>query len=664
MSKTNTASKTRPPAESEKKSLASADVKRVAAADKSPEAKNDGESTLARLLVADGLITQKQLEHGQRIVAKLGREATVLSVLKQMGLVDEEQICEICKNHRFELPLGDLLMELGYITRAELRVALKVQQTAEKGQKLGEILVKKRVIKEKDLARILASQIGMDYLEPEAGKCDDEWVDRISPDICNKYGFFPVAEEGSTLVVAFADPLSEEGQRTAAKVFQRDIKPVVATASSIRAAAAALGRRQKGKSSEAVRKIDDSSPQGLVDSMIRAGVSQGSSDLHIEPLKDRVRVRFRIDGVLREHAEFSHDKLQGVVSRLKVLAEADISERRRHQDGRILFEDPTSGAVYDMRASFYITVHGEAVVLRVLNNNNTVLDMSQLGMAPSMQERFRYQGLDSPSGVIIVTGPTGSGKTTTLYSCVNHLNNETTSIITAEDPVEYVVDGISQCSLNNKLGLTFEESLRHMVRQDPDVIVLGEIRDAFSAESAIQAALTGHKVLTTFHTEDSIGGLLRLLNMDIEAFLISSTVVCVVAQRLIRRVCQDCSTPLEPEPRDLQLLGWSTSDATGGEFCVGSGCETCHYTGYKGRVAVFELLVLTEAVRDAILARRTSAQIRQISVETSGLVTLLEDGLVKAARGETTLEEVRRTLPRLASPRPLTELRRLTGTQA
>jgi type IV pilus assembly protein PilB len=227
--------------------------------------------------------------------------------------------------------------------------------------------------------------------------------------------------------------------------------------------------------------------------------------------------------------------------------------------------------------------------------------------------------------------------------------------------VEFQVDGISQCSVNPKLGRTFDESLRHVVRQDPDVIVLGEIRDASTAESAIQAALTGHKVLTTFHTEDSIGGLLRLMNMNIESFLISSTVVCVIAQRLLRRVCRECSKPSQPEVADLQLLGCSVQSLSGARFAEGEGCATCHFTGYKGRVAVIESLVLSEAVREAILERKTSAYIRRISVESSGLVTLLEDGLVKAARGETTIAEIRRTLPRLSKPRTLQELRRLTG---
>jgi type IV pilus assembly protein PilB len=314
-----------------------------------------------------------------------------------------------------------------------------------------------------------------------------------------------------------------------------------------------------------------------------------------------------------------------------------------------------------MRASFYATVYGESIVLRVLSRKSNLLDLKEVGMAPRMLERFRDDALDTPSGVIMITGPTGSGKTTTLYSCVNYLNDAQTSIITAEDPVEYVLDGISQCSINPKINVTYEETLRHIVRQDPDVIVLGEIRDRFSADTAIQAALTGHKVLTTFHTEDSIGGLLRLLNMDIEAFLISSTVVCVVAQRLLRRVCKHCATPYVPTPLDLRRLGYGSSSLHGIIFKVGAGCESCRFTGYKGRVSAFELLILNEMVKDALLNRKTSYDIRRISLETSGLVTLIEDGLVKAARGETSMQEVLRHLTRLHKPRPIEDLRRLSG---
>jgi type IV pilus assembly protein PilB len=278
-----------------------------------------------------------------------------------------------------------------------------------------------------------------------------------------------------------------------------------------------------------------------------------------------------------------------------------------------------------------------------------------------MLERFCEDALDVPTGVVLVTGPTGSGKTTTLYSCVDYLNTPDVSIITAEDPVEYVIDNIAQCSINTKINLTFEETLRHIVRQDPDVIVLGEVRDKFSADVAIQAALTGHKVLTTFHTEDSIGGLLRLLNMNIEACLISSTVVSVMAQRLLRRVCRQCTEPYVPAPAELRRLGYTPADVAGARFALGRGCPECRFTGYKGRVCIFELLVLNEVVKDAIVARKTSYEIRRLSTETSGLVTLVEDGVHKAANGLTSLNEVILGLPRVAKPRGLREIRRILG---
>jgi type IV pilus assembly protein PilB len=278
-----------------------------------------------------------------------------------------------------------------------------------------------------------------------------------------------------------------------------------------------------------------------------------------------------------------------------------------------------------------------------------------------MLEYFREGALELPSGVVLVTGPTGSGKTTTLYSCIAEIQDDETSIITAEDPVEYMIDGIAQCSINPAIDLSYEETLRHIVRQDPDVIVIGEIRDTFSAEVAIQAALTGHKVLTTFHTEDTIGGLLRLLNMDIEAFLVSSTVVSVLAQRLLRRICDECAVPYQPTPADLRRLGYANDALRSGNFRQGVGCEACRHTGFRGRIAVFELLVLDAAVRDALLMRKTSHDIRTISRESSGLVSLLEDGIAKSAAGFTTIGEIVRMLPRLDKPRPLAELKRLVG---
>ena len=337
---------------------------------------------------------------------------------------------------------------------------------------------------------------------------------------------------------------------------------------------------------------------------------------------------------------------------------ADIAEKRRHQDGRIIFE--VADVQLDLRVSIFVTLYGEKIVFRLLRQEAAHLKAEEIGIAPRIFQRFKDQALDRPSGVILVTGPTGSGKTTTIYSFINYLNNPTTCIVTAEEPVEYVIDGIAQCSINPKVNVTFEETLRHIVRQDPDVIVLGEVRDKFSAEVAVEAALTGHKVLTTFHTEDSAGGIIRLVNMGIEPYLVASTVSSVIAQRLVRRPCRDCMVPEKPAVGDLRRLGYTPEDILGTEFFKGRGCPKCRYTGYKGRAPVFEILILDEYLRSAILNEQTGHDIRKLSLE-SGMVTLLEDGIIKAAKGITTIDEVLRCLPYVRQPRPIAELKRITG---
>jgi len=398
-----------------------------------------------------------------------------------------------------------------------------------------------------------------------------------------------------------------------------------------------------------------------VNAVLDQALAQRVSDIHLEPGREHLRIRFRQDGVMVLHDTVPNGRAVAMIGRIKVMASADIAERRRHQDGRIQYDTPR-GAV-DIRVSIYATIHGEKVVMRLLNNRDTLLTIRDIGMSGRMLEALQRDALDAPSGVVMVTGPTGSGKTTTLYAAVNYLNDANTSIITAEDPVEYMIDGISQCSINPKINVSYAETLKHIVRQDPDVIVIGEIRDQFSAEVAINAALTGHKVLTTFHTEDSIGGLIRLLNMNIEAFLISSTVVSVIAQRLLRKVCPECAEPHVLTPGELARLGYQSAEAAGLTFARGRGCPACRHIGYRGRIAVFEILVLNELVRDALLSRRTAYEIRRVCVEASGLVTLLEDGITKAAAGLTSFDELIRQVPRLSRPRPLGELQRLLGVQ-
>lgn len=608
------------------------------------------------LLLKEGLVTEAQVRHAMRVQARLESPRTLLTVLQDLQIVTADQVRQAIRANPQSMRLGDLLIELGHVRDADLRAALAAQKQAGGKKRLGEILVDSRVMSEHKLTEVLADLFGLPCVEPRVVDIERSLLARTHLRVAIDRLFIPVSQAAGRVTVAFADPIDPTHQIAAEHMFGGSIVRAIARPSLILEALQAYERGAR----VSVAPTEHTAMQVVVD-LVREALTAGVSDIHIEPLAADLRVRFRLDGVMMEHRSVERDLGTALVSRIKVLAGADIAERRRHQDGRIKFEDPVTGATADIRASFYVTIHGEKVVLRLLNRKTELIGIQDIGMAPRMLDRFTNDALDIPTGVVIVTGPTGSGKTTTLYGAVDYLNTPDTSIVTAEDPVEYVVDGIAQCSINAKINRTFEETLRHIVRQDPDVIVLGEIRDRFSADTAIQAALTGHKVLTTFHTEDSIGGLLRLLNMNIEAFLISSTVLSVMAQRLLRRVCPSCQEPYIPTAAELRRLGVSPADLRGGAFMNGTGCASCRFTGYKGRVGVFELLVLNELVKDAILNHRTSYEIRRISIESSGLVTLLEDGLYKASYGVTSVQEVLRHLPRAAKPRPVEEVRRLLG---
>lgn len=620
----------------------------------------DTSKQIANILLERGIITLDQLVHARRVRGKLRDDYSLIKVLQELGYLDARQLRKALREHRQTVPLGNLLVELGYLKPQELHAALHAQQEpAFKGKRLGEVLLEKRLIQEHQLIGVLADQLGFPHEEPSFVAIDRELLFQVTPDWCKRFQAVPLRREGEAVVVAFRNPLETFSRQAAEGAFGS----VVAAISTRRSVEDAISAYESSRLHARQRpaELDEANASSMVDSLILDALAVGASDIHIEPLRQTIRVRLRRDGILMLHKELDRAMAPAISSRLKVLCKADIAEKRRHQGGGFRFDDPGSGRRSDVRASFYATIFGEKVVLRLLSRKAELLDIKEVGLAPRMLERLLEDALDLPSGVILITGPTGSGKTTSLYGCINYLNDMERSITTAEDPVEYVIDGIAQCNLNPKINLTFEETLRHMVRQDPDIIVLGEIRDQFSAESAIQAALTGHKVLTTFHTEDSIGGLLRLMNMQIETFLISSTVVSVLAQRLLRRVCGNCAATYRPNAHELHRLGCSQSDLVGAEFRQGRGCSLCHYTGYSGRVGVFELLVLNEMVKDAILNKRTSSEIRRVSIETSGLITLLEDGLAKAAAGATSLQEVLRHLPRLGRPRPLKEILRLVG---
>ena len=621
-----------------------------------PKNLSDGTSQIIDVLLKNKFLNEKQVDYARRVWTKLETSRTLLDIIKGLKYVTDSQIKEALRKSRVSMHLGSMLVDLGYISEDDLQNALNQQQRDQKKRKLGEILVEQKLIDEKVLLEFLALQMGLPLVEPDPESIDQTLLLRAHLKLYESHNFIPIKKDNRGVLIAFADPLNESDVKTAKQIFENNIFRAIAGKDEIKKAIQKIRSQSDIKSMTA---SDENSVIRLVESIISAAVERDASDIHIEPFKDKLRVRFRQDGVLNNFEDFSKDVIPKLTSRIKVMCDVDITERRRHQGGRFHFD--YVGEQIDVRASFYVTVHGEKIVLRLLNRTGQLLNIKEIGIAPNTLKRFKEEALYLPSGVILITGPTGSGKTTTVYSCINKINNSNTSIITAEDPVEYIIEGISQCSINPKINLTYEETLRHIVRQDPDVIVIGEIRDQFSAEIAVQAALTGHKVITTFHTEDSIGGLVRLLNMNIEGFLISSTVVSVLAQRLLRRICPACKEPQQPSAEDLGRIGYEPKDIFGTNFRKGKGCKKCQYTGYKGRIGVYELLVLDETVRDAIIERKTSHDIRMISLQNTGIVTLLEDGIYKASIGITTIEEVLRCLPKLNRPRPLIELRRLLG---
>ncbi len=633
----------------------------------SPTSKDGGQALLEKfenqvcqVLIDAKIIDDKKQRYARRIQSKISQSKSLLLVLQELEYVDRATLFKALRKVRIELKLGDLLVQLGLIKPAELRSALSIRRDRPAAQELGPILIENHFIAEDKLLEVLAIMMGVPKVEPDFPKIDDQILRNINPKWCQDNQLIPMGIHKGRVVIAAIHPKDEVARQKVRQVYGEKAIFGISSKKSVEKAINAFEisrNRYINKNNNLV----ESDTVKLVNSIILDAIKAEASDIHIEPMHDQVRVRFRCDGVLIPNTVLDSEHAPAVVSRIKILAGADISERRHHQDGRIEFKNPDTGHNIDLRASFYVTIHGEKVVLRVLSRQVEMLNVEDLGFPPRVLESFYHDVLDVPSGVVLVTGPTGSGKTTTLYSCVNYLNNIERCIITAEDPVEYQMDGIAQCSLNGKIALDYESTLTAMVRQDPDVIVLGEVRDSFSANTVIEAALTGHKVLTTFHTEDTVGSLIRLVNMDIEPFLISSTVVSVLAQRLLRKVCSKCATKHQPTSTELKRLGYNLRDFPEFNFLMGEGCEHCRYTGYKGRVGVYEILIMNERIKDALIANKSSYEIRRICFDTSDMTTLLEDGLMKALKGQTTLDEVLRHLPRIVKPRPIREIQRITG---
>ena len=624
-------------------------------------------------LINEGLLTPEQLSRARALVDQLGGQTTISDVLLDMNLISRQRLDEFVRRHRNRLSISDILIARHLISDNDVRAAREIQRkSAPKSKRIGETLVEMGLIEERHVVEALAEKFHLPLLDPDITEIDFDLVRKVSLKYLRRQVALPIKLDTGELHLLVADPTMTHFIEEIERLFACRVRLALATSATIsqkldlvdallQSKDAGISDYQKVKyhTLEApVSQTGEDRVIQMVDQLIKSAIEEGASDVHLEPMANKLRIRYRIDGVLVHKLDFPRDYTPRIISRIKILADADVAERRKHQDGRIFVK--TDKQEIDIRASFYATVFGENVVLRILNKAS-LISLQELGFAPNILRLFSEDVLAAPSGITLITGPTGSGKTTTLYSSIDYCNDPTVKIITCEDPVEYVIDGISQCSINEKIGLGFNETLKSIVRQDPDIIVIGEIRDRFSADIAVQSALTGHKVFATFHTEDSVGALVRLINMEIETSLIASTIGAVLAQRLVRKVCSSCRVTYAPEDRVLRRFGLKRDDLSGFTLLRGKGCSSCNFTGYRGRLGIYELLVPNGEIRDAILQKRTMQEIRQMSLDTASLCTMQEDGMVKALRGATTLEEVLENAPRVFHQRPLENLLNIVG---
>ena len=554
-------------------------------------------------------------------------------------------------------PLGHLLRDRGLITEDQLEKALEEARTT--GEDLGAVMVNLRIISEKDILKALGLDSKVEKVDLTRMEIPPEVIKKISPAIARIYEVVPIKFERNALTIAMADSLNVSTLDDLRFTLGIPVKGAVAAKEDIAGTIAKLYGVEEETVSELLREIEEELPTKkigeeemdvdtlqemasgapvvkLLNLILTQAIKDRASDIHFEPFDEEYKVRYRVDGALYEMVSPPKELSLPISSRIKVMAGLDIAERRLPQDGRILFS--LGRKKVDLRVSTLPTVFGESVVMRVLDKSVVSLSLDQIGFPADTLRKVR-ELVAKPNGIILVTGPTGCGKTTTLYSCLREINKIDYKIITTEEPVEYDIPGIMQVNINSKLGLDFSLCLRHILRQDPDIILVGEIRDVETAQMAIQASLTGHLVFSTLHTNDAPGAITRMTDMGIEPFLITSTLEAVFAQRLVRTICPNCKEEYEPDEAALKELSLTSEDIKGKKLFYGRGCRECNNTGYRGRMAICELLILNDEVRSAVLKRTPTAEIREIA-RKHGMRMLREDGLLRIYDGLTTIEEV------------------------
>ena len=601
---------------------------------------------IGELLIHEKLISQEQLDHALKIQKEDGKYKPLGEICIELKYITRTFLNRVITEYQKSIRLGDLFLKMGFMTKPQLVKVLAIQK--QQGGKIGDIAVKNGFISDDNLVDAQSIQLGVPKIFPDLRLIDYSLFKNVKEAVLLKHGAIPAYIEDDVITVIFHNPLSEESIRVFRNIFKSKIKPAIATLSDIQSAIKLFYQgnadKQKTGSTTNNKMFAQQGKDNIIEMLqliFTDAINEGASDIHIEPTKSNVAVRFRIDGVLQLKTSLPNSVFQKMVSRIKVQCNLDITEKRKHQDG--IIKTQVMNKDVDFRVSIYASTYGENVVIRVMHHLSELMDLDSLGMSPSNRVKIQ-KILDQPSGILLITGPTGSGKTTVLYSALNYLNDGRKSIITVEDPVESDLEGVVQGNVDEKIGVTYAASLKSMMRQDPDVIMVGEIRDELAAETVIHAALTGHKVLTTFHTDDSTGALLRLIDMGNDSFLMSATIVAIVAQRLIRVLCSECKKPQVADKHMLASFGITTKGIEKYTFYEGVGCKKCFKTGFKGRTAIQELLFVNDSIRDYVLAKKTSAEVRYIARTKADMISLSEDGFYKATKGLTSLTELLRVV--------------------
>jgi type IV pilus assembly protein PilB len=551
--------------------------------------------------------------------------------------------------------LGQILLEQGLISEEHLQLALEEHRTTPKS--LGRVLIDLGYIRERDLVRALAEQVGLEFVDLTEYRIDAAVAALLPEALSRRYRALPIGEEDGKLLVAMSDPANVYALDDIRSITGRDVRPVVATSNDVEQAIqkfSGMGDQVEALATEAAEAfgeeadltqvqaaVEDAPIVKLVQAIMTQASADRASDVHIEPTEKDVRVRFRVDGVLHEVMHSPKSIQGGLISRLKVMGDLNIAEKRVPQDGRVSLR--VNNRSLDLRLATLPTVHGEKIVIRILDKSNALLELSELGFLPDAFKVYE-RSFRKPYGAILVTGPTGSGKSTSLYATLNILNQIDRHIVTVEDPVEYRLPGVNQIQVNPKAGLTFASALRSILRADPDIILIGEIRDRETAMIAVESALTGHMVLSSLHTNDAPSAITRLIEMEVETFLVASAIDCVVAQRLARKLCDKCKEAFTPEPMELLEAGYPESRIPDlGEFFRPVGCNSCSNTGYRGRIGLYEVMPMSEEIERLTVERASAEMVKRVAAE-QGMQSLRDDGLEKAVLGITSIEEIARVV--------------------